>query len=92
VGCMDGGPSLEQRNRLARDSKTVLRLACGYCRGVEKAGGEVPEWAREWWEFHKLEDEARLRREAEQRRKDDLKKSAMDKLSSEEKAALNIKT
>lgn len=50
------------------------------------------ERVREWWEFHKLEDEARLRREAERRRKDDLKKSAMDKLSPEEKAALNIKT
>lgn len=43
-----------------------------------------------WWNSHKKEDEKRREREAIAKRKDDLKKAALAKLTAEERAALGI--
>jgi hypothetical protein len=44
-----------------------------------------------WWKKHKKEDAARLAREAAAKRKDDLRKIAIGKLSPDELEVLGIK-
>lgn len=44
-----------------------------------------------WWKAHKKKDEERRAREEASRRKDELRASALSKLSLEERAALGIK-
>jgi hypothetical protein len=56
-----------------------------------KEAGVSEEKIRAWWREHKKRDTERRVREAEKRRKADLKASALAKLSEEEKAALGIK-
>lgn len=44
----------------------------------------------DWWKTHQEQDRRRLAYEAEQKRREDLKKSAKSKLSPEERRALGI--
>lgn len=45
----------------------------------------------DWWKRHKVEDDARIEREKESMKKEQLKKDALSKLSKEEKEALGLK-
>lgn len=78
---------------------------CGLLTQLEKEGClalwlERVDWAEAgvkrktlemWWKKHKKEDEARLAREAAAKRKDDLRKIAISKLSPDELEVLGIK-
>ena len=56
-----------------------------------KEAGVKRKTLEQWWKKHKKEDEARRVREAAAKRKDDLRKIAIGKLTPEELAALGIK-
>lgn len=56
-----------------------------------KEAGVQRRMVKTWWRGHKAEDERRRVREAEERRKADLKASALSKLTAEERAALGLK-
>lgn len=88
--CMDGGPSRAQIEREARDAGTVYRLACERCKDIESNGGEVPDWARDWWEFHKVEDMKRERREVDAKKREEDRQAARDKLSPYDRAILGL--
>jgi hypothetical protein len=78
---------------------------CGLLTQLEKEGClalwlERVDWAEAgvkrktlemWWKKHKKEDEARRDREAAAKRKDDLRKIAIGKLSPDELEVLGIK-
>ena len=78
---------------------------CGILTQLEKEGClalwlERVDWAEAgvkrktlemWWKKHKKEDEARRDREAAAKRKDDLRKIAIGKLSPDELEVLGIK-
>lgn len=87
--CSDGGPSYDDLQRQARDRDTVTRLACDRCKWLEKTG-EVPEWAREWWESHKAEDRRRIQEDAQARREEQIRKRALSKLTKEEREELGL--
>lgn len=53
----DGGPSIEQIKRELRDRNSMRELACDRCKDLESRGESIPDWAIEWWEGHKAEDE-----------------------------------
>lgn len=54
--CGDGGQERE-------DNKVAIRLACLYCKELDRSGRPIPEWAYYWWEDHREID--RRRKEAE---------------------------
>ncbi len=56
-----------------------------------KEAGVQRREVKTWWRKHKAEDERRRRLEAEERRKAELKASALNKLTAEERAALGLK-
>jgi hypothetical protein len=83
-----GTPSDDREARERLD--TITRLACEYCKSLERAGKVVPTWAEKWWRQHIKEDAARRAFEIEERRQKGAKKAARAKLSPAERAALGI--
>ena len=87
-------PSPEEIRRNQEELDTMARLACDFCTMIEKGEieglGDVPEWARKWWEAHKVADARR--READrkaairQKEKDD----ALAKLTPAERKVLGL--
>lgn len=84
--CMDAGPSPEQerldakrREQAEADRHVMARLACDYCRLIERGSESIPAWAQDWWKRHKKDDDKRIRREA------------IAKLTPEERRVLGIK-
>lgn len=70
--------------------QTMTRLSCDRCREIEARGGVVPEWAREWWDAHKLEDKRRLELEEAVRKGAEIRKRAIAKLTPEERSELGV--
>lgn len=70
----------------------MLCTALGTCeaKGIKSVFAPGSEIAL-WWADHKKKDANRLAREAAERRKEEAKKAALAKLSTEEKAALGLK-
>ena len=103
--CRDG--VYEDEVRVSRESEHRMLEAsmCGLLTQLEKEGClalwlERVDWAEAgvkrktlemWWKKHKKEDEARRDREAAAKRKDDLRKIAIGKLSPDELEVLGIK-
>jgi hypothetical protein len=55
-----------------------------------KEAGITKKEALEWWKEHKAEDELRRKREAKERKENELRISAMSKLTPEERQALGL--
>lgn len=53
--------------------------------------GTTQKWAKQWWIEHQKEDEERRKRQAARLKTEHLKKKALSKLTSREKALLGIK-
>lgn len=88
--CQDNGPSQEQIERSQRYYQVMTRLSCDFCRGIEAAGGTVPDWAKEWWEDHQMRDSQRLNEEAKTKQVEALKAKALAKLTNREREALGL--
>ncbi len=56
-----------------------------------KEAGVQRREVKTWWRGHKAEDERRRQREAAEKRKAELKTSALNKLTAEERTALGLK-
>ena len=105
--CMDGGYNDEVRvsREAVNEHKMLEASMCGLLTQLEKEGvidlwlsnvdwteaGVKRKTLEMWWKKHKKEDEARLAREAAAKRKDDLRKIAIGKLSPDELEVLGIK-
>lgn len=68
----------------------MTRLSCDRCREIEARGGTVPEWAMDWWQRHKQEDEERLRTETAAVESAVIRARAIRKLSREEREELGV--
>ena len=68
----------------------VVRLACDRCKEIEARGGEVPGFAKDWWESHKIADARRLAGEELAQRQEGLRRNAIAKLTPEERAELGV--
>lgn len=53
--CYDSRDS-EDRAEMQRRLDVTTRLACDYCKSIERAGEDIPAFARHWWEKHKIKD------------------------------------
>lgn len=63
-----------------------------YIKSIDwKEAGVTKREFLSWWEDHKIEDEKRRKREAEEKREKEIRKAALAKLSAEEKKILGIK-
>jgi hypothetical protein len=105
--CMDGGYEDEVRvsRKTVSDHEMLEASMCGLLTQLEKEGVidlwlSSVDWAEAgvkrktlemWWKKHKKEDESRRAREAATKRKDDLRKIAIGKLSPDELEVLGIK-
>jgi hypothetical protein len=105
--CNDGGWGDEVRvsRDSVTEHRMLAASMCGLLTQLEKEGViglwlSSVDWAEAgikrktletWWKAHKREDAARLAREAAEKRKDDLRKIAIGKLSPDELEALGIK-
>ena len=56
-----------------------------------KEAGVTEKEFRKWWKDHKMEDAERRAYEREERRKEEVRKFALSKLSDEEKKILGVK-
>lgn len=74
-----------ERNFTESSLEIVLTMVDWAKVGVKRKTVEI------WWKKHKAEDEERRAREEAARRKEELKASALAKLTPEEKVALGIK-
>lgn len=104
--CRDGGYEDEVRvsRESVTEHRMLEASMCGLLTQLEKEGClalwlERVDWAEAgvkrktlemWWKKHKKEDEARRAREAAAKRKEQLKASAISKLTAEERAALGL--
>ncbi len=65
--CYDPPPEVyaresRQENIALRSKLNILtRLACTYCRELERNGRSIPKYAKNWWEAHKEFDATRKR-------------------------------
>ena len=105
--CRDGGYEDEVRvsRKTVSDHEMLEASMCGLLTQLEKEGVidlwlSSVDWAEAgvkrktlemWWKKHKKEDESRRAREAAAKRKDDLRKIAIGKLSPDELEVLGIK-
>lgn len=105
--CMDGGYNDEVRvsRESVTEHKMLEASMCGLLTQLEKEDVlglwlSSVDWAEAgvkrktlemWWKKHKKEDESRRAREAAAKRKDDLRKIAIGKLTPEELAILGIR-
>ena len=105
--CRDGVYEDEVRvsRESVTEHRMLEASMCGLLTQLEKEGClalwlERVDWAEAgvkrktlemWWKKHKKEDEARRDREAAAKRKDDLRKIAIGKLSPDELEVLGIK-
>ena len=105
--CRDGVYEDEVRvsRESVTEHRMLEASMCGILTQLEKEGClalwlERVDWAEAgvkrktlemWWKKHKKEDEARRDREAAAKRKDDLRKIAIGKLSPDELEVLGIK-
>ncbi len=83
----DYGPDPEEQKRHA----IAVRLACEYLTLLENSGWGIPGYAVDYWEQHKRADQRRLAAEAEAARIEELRHSALAKLSESEIAALKAR-
>lgn len=105
--CSDGGYNDEVRvsRESVTEHKMLEASMCGLLTQLEKEGClalwlERVDWAEAgvkrktletWWRRHKAQDESRRAREAAEKRKAELKKIAIGKLTAEELEVLGIR-
>lgn len=91
--------------RFGLDIHDFEAVLCGIFTSLEKYGeknillndidwdevGVSRGMVEAWWEGHKREDERRRKKEAAEKRKAELKATALSKLTNEEKEALGIR-
>jgi hypothetical protein len=82
---IEKGDIVGRTNAIAGGIDSVLDVIDWKEAGVKRGHVEA------WWKRHKKEDAARLAREAAAKRKDDLRKIAIGKLSPDELEVLGIK-
>lgn len=75
---------------LHKYNEVQMRLACDRCKELEARGGEVPDWAKEWWAIHKQRDEQQRKHEEEAARSFQIRQQAILKLTSEERNELGV--
>lgn len=95
----------QQRDQYKKEADKATRLLCAALRSIEARQDFVVDFVSqetvEWWEAHQDEDEKRIQAEEKAarrkkkkaesaRRKADLKKKALDKLTKAEKAVLGF--
>lgn len=83
-------PSYKEIDREQRFRDITTRLACFYCRRLELAGIPIPDWAVEWWRYHKKQDAKEKREHDQQRLQAKLKHRALSRLSVSERKALGL--
>lgn len=88
--CQSEPPTEAEERRMREDDNTMTRLACDRCKSIEASGGEIPKWAKRWWQEHKSLDAERMERNQQQKREASIRKKAISKLSKSERAALGV--
>ena len=66
------------------------RLACEYCSRLEKDNQPIPDWAKEWWAWHKRMDEEQKQYEEQRAAESKAHHAAWLKLTPEERKALKL--
>ena len=84
-------------HRLKAEADRLARIACSAMTALTDAGQAdflllKNEEVREWWITHQEADRREQERQAEKRRRIELRAQALSKLSAEERRALGIKT
>lgn len=91
----ESGPSQRDLELEQQDRDITARLACLWCRRLERLNKPIPPWARRWWREHKQFDAERRKEEAQQRKQQAVKARALKKarsaLSKAERAALGLR-
>jgi len=88
--CSDGGETWEQKEQASRFRDVMTRLACDRCKDFIAKQGYVPEWAEEWWAFHKAQDTQRRKESADARRSEAVRQRALSKLTPIEREELGV--
>jgi hypothetical protein len=94
MGCRNDYTAADVAHQNSLDR--VTQLLCGLCDTIERGGNGKKELLanpnlRAWWESHKETDRKEKERIAFEARKKELKKSALAKLTADERAALGVK-
>lgn len=105
--CSDGGWSDDVRvsRETVQEHNMLEASMCGLLTLLEKEGG-ISQWLsgvdwneagvkrktlETWWKRHKEKDEKRRAKEAAEKRKEELRKTALGKLTAEELEVLGIR-
>ncbi len=70
--------------------ETMNRLACERCRWYDKIFGNVPLWARAWWEAQQETDHARAAKKCAEQLAQEQRDAALDKLTPAEQRVLGV--
>lgn len=96
--CSDGPWPDRELSELRQRNDKLAQMLCGVCNALEKDIGKGGRWfidivpgLGKWWDEHKKQDAARIEREKYEEQQCNLKKSALQKLSLEERKALGLK-
>lgn len=85
----DWGPAdfaAEQHKKIGQ----LTAMLCQACQAIEDSRVQMPGDCIVWWEAHKAADRARMEREMAEARRNALRRSALEKLTAEERAVLGI--
>ena len=88
--CWDAQVRQVTHSMLYNKIDLLTDILCKFCRLVESEHREIPEFAKEWWNEHKKDDEIRIEKEKEKQIKNILKDQALAKLTKEEMEALGL--
>lgn len=94
--CADPDPHRTEREIQARLDK-VTRMLCDLCTNLDTLDYGIAETCRmpinglsEWWEAHKQRDKIRVIHEENMRKREEVKKTALSKLTWEERQTLGL--
>lgn len=85
----DWGPEDTIRDQMKQNDRLAAML-CQACQAMQIAGTKMPDDVAVWWDAHQKADRAREERERAEARKNALRRSALGKLTAEERAVLGI--
>ena len=89
TGSAEGDAELA-RSEMSTELTKVAQMLCALCENLENVRMDhlITGDTVEWWKEHKEIDQARAKREEKKAKKKALRKQALSKLTSEERAVL----